>query len=168
MAVVDVLETRGFKRVNVIIMRASLWDRVRRILASTEYRAIVDYYSKKKLTPPSCYRKIHWNTCLAIGSRELCEFIQGRRKPVSITHYERYKYSAAALQSRIVRLVPVVLEQGVSALGRLDYEDAPLGIKHDLNLVTGTYPQGPGKPSRDSYPQTDTLTTLIREYLNLL
>lgn len=72
-------------------------------------------------------------------------------------------------RSKVIRLLSVVLEQGVSILGRLNCEDAPLGIKHNLDLVPGPYPESPSEPSRDSCPEANTiLPTLIREYIGLV
>jgi len=68
---------------------------------------------------------------------------------------------------KIIRLIPAVLEQDVSILGRLNYEDTPLRIKHNLDLVPGPYSESPGEPSRDSYPEADTLTAFICEYIDL-
>ena len=74
LAIIDVHQQHGYKRVNIVAMEAGLWLRARRILSRLDYRNIVDYYSKNGLTVPSCCRKMHWNTCLALGSRDLCEF----------------------------------------------------------------------------------------------
>ena len=114
LAIIDVYRQHGYKRVNIVAMEAGFWLRARRILSRLDYRSIVDYYSRNGLTVPSCYRKMHWNTCLALGSRDLCEFIRGRRKPISVARYEHYKWTVIILQSKIIRLIPVVLEQGVS------------------------------------------------------
>jgi len=166
--VIDVLERRGFKRVNIVSMTLQTWLRARRALQQLDYKSIVDYYSKRRLTPVSCYRKYHWNTCLALGTRQLCEFIQGRSKPVSITHYERYKWTAARLQARVVPAMSIVLEEGLSALNRLEYEDSPLHVDHYLDPVPRPYPQGTGEPGGNGHPEAHALPRLIRKYLDLL
>jgi len=58
----------------LVVMGAGFWLRARRVLGGLDYGSIVDYYSKNSkngLTVPGCYRNMRWNTCLALGSRDL-------------------------------------------------------------------------------------------------
>ncbi len=106
--VYDLRKTFGKKRVNIIPLPAGLAPRVLEVVSTRSYnsrRAVRDS------TPWSCWRKYHYELCLAASdSEQLCDFIHGRYRPTSVKHYMDYVRRAAGVTARLKPGVEKLLE----------------------------------------------------------
>ena len=171
--VLDLRARYGFKRVNVAIMDYYSWLRASRVLSRVDYRSVGKAFARRGWTPPGCYRKYHWNICIAAtGDRDLCRFIQGRREPVDIAYYEDYKASGVAAYLRMRPYLLRILEgeplSAVLASLRLEYKAPPRGVEDHEHPIVGPEPEGLSELLGDSDSQAEPIATLIRKYSNLL
>ncbi len=107
--VFDVRAVFGQKRVNVIAVRYRTLSALLPLLSSTTYDAARKRVARAGATPLGLMRKIHWNICLALCDRELCQFIEGRRALVDDVYYTRYLEASAECTSRILPYIDRVL-----------------------------------------------------------
>ncbi len=107
--VFDVRAVFGQKRVNVIAVRYQTLAALLPLLSTVTYDAARKRVGRAGATPLSFMRKIHWNICLTLCDREICQFIEGRKALVEEVYYTRYLEASAECTRRILPFVDRVL-----------------------------------------------------------
>ncbi len=149
----DINRSIGKKRVNVVVLHEDTGARLAWVVDRLSYEQVKD---RGRRIGFSCMRKYHYNLCLAASRRDraLCDFIQGRSKPVSILHYEEYKASTASLAEKIwpgswAMLRGASLQEAIRLVRELvDYAGPGRVEAHDQS-VSGPEPEGAGEIHRD-------------------
>ncbi|MCE4625758.1 MAG: hypothetical protein F7C35_07865 [Desulfurococcales archaeon] len=166
----DVNRSIGRKRVNVVILHEDTGARLAWLVDRLSYERVKD---RGRRVGFSCMRKYHYNLCLAASRRDraICDFIQGRNKPVSILHYEEYKASTASLAEKIwpgswAMLRGASLQEAIRLVREL-VDDAGSGrVEANDQSVSRTETQGPSELYRDVYAEILSILSLYSDRLH--
>ena len=148
----------GKKGINIVILPKKLAEHVLDVVVSYSYmsRGAWSKSTQPDVTPVKCFRKYHYELCKEAcrpvkEDTRICDFIQGRLRPVSVVHYLRYREAALRVQQEVWPLIDKLLKGTPLSMlvERLKDKPALDRVENYSHLLTLREAKGFGKLLRD-------------------